>query len=371
MSIANEWELKTRSVRPRSAELKELDKAALKFGREGMGPGQANKVNLDTAFANWKGARPAEYQKIRVHADALDKLIEDKWNRPGQRNLGAGATVAQKRGYVVAADPCPSTPFTSVEIQKMNEAIARSKRACELARDAVIKVVGRSASAPATTPVEQAYVDYFGAFDTARAQRVLANYKTLCQAFANTPQIVDWRQKPQYGSAFAAASRGGVTNGVKVYMGGAFFNGTKVQRTTADQQGNLITSKEDLDNAYDTLTDYTVATFIHEFAHASFWAVDAPPVNKVSSQFANARAAVAQKQGLNVEHGNIAEGYSWKLTPDLSDPNSRDYGLSPDMWVQASTPKADKELAAAAPHVAVRNADNYGQFARIALKSRE
>lgn len=370
MSIANEWELKTRSVRPRSPELKALDTAVLTFVKKGFGAGQSNKVGLDNAFAAWKGARPSEYQKIKAHADALDQLIDKNWNRPGQK-AGIQASSVQERGYTVVPDPCPSTPFNAVEIQKLNEAFARSKRACELARDAVIKFAAQSAAGPMNHPVQQAFVDYFGEFNKARAQKVLKNYKTLCLAFSNTPQVVDWRQKPKYGQAYAAASRGGVTNGVKVYMGGAFFAGTTVDRTAIDNSGNLITSKEDLVAAYDTLTDYTVATFVHEFAHASFWAVDAPPVKKVSTQFANARAAVARSKAENVEHGNIKEGFTWRLTPDLSDPNSHDYGASPNMWVQASTPDADKLLAEAAPHVAVCNADNYGQFARVALKNRE
>lgn len=386
MSIVTEWGIKTRRVGTptrqdpgsgRSAELRALDAAVLQWATGGIGPNRANIVNVDMTFAAWKGARGNEYAVIKSAADELDAEISANWDRRA-RSGSTKASGVKPVGYVLTPDPAvPSVPFKPIELMKMNEAFARAKRACEAGRDAVIKIAAKSSLAGVMKPMEQAYVDYFGDHDRGRARRVLDNFNTLCAAFSNTPEVVDWRQQPQYGRAYAATQRGGVTSGVKVYMGGAFFLGAMVGRNFVPSDGSTHfatgglagATKADLADAYDSLTDFTVATFVHEFAHASFWAVDAPPVNKApSSAFADARAKLATKIGTDATQVGIKAGYIWRLAPNLTNPADNDYGASPNMWVQASTPAADKQLAEAAPDVAVRNADNYGQFARMALK---
>ena len=152
---------------------------------------------------------------------------------------------------------------------------------------------------------------------------MLANYKTLYEAFSSVPVMVDVRNTLYGLTCYAACFRGRKVAGLEVFVGRGFFLAGAVQ------------------DRYDTSSSSTVGTLIHEFAHGSFKAVDAPTVD-----------------------GNS----NWVLQPmHLNDPNHDNYGASPDDAVQASTIDLDKALAAKSPDVALRNADNYCEFALLLL----
>jgi len=179
------------------------------------------------------------------------------------------------------------------EITRINEAMARSKLAVEYARDAMIDLAKQNAIGNVPSAEEQLYLDFFGAFTQARAQKVLANYKILYNAFDGVPVMVDVRNTVLGMQCYAGVQRGRIVAGLEVFVGRAFFLAGAVQ------------------DRYDTSSSSTVGTLIHEFAHGSFNAVDAPPVDG---------------------NGN------WVLQPmHLNDPDHDDYGASPDVWIQAST----------------------------------
>jgi len=188
------------------------------------------------------------------------------------------------------------------EITRINEAVARSKLAVEYARDAMISLAKQNAIGNVPSTEEQLYLDFFGAFTQARAQKVLANYKILYNAFDGVPVMVDVRNTLFGMTCYAACFRGRRVAGLEVFVGRGFFLAGGAQ------------------DRYDTSSSSTVGTLIHEFAHGSFNAVDALPVDAT---------------------GN------WVLTPDhLNDPNHDDYGKSPDDNIQSSTIELDKALAA-------------------------
>ena len=209
------------------------------------------------------------------------------------------------------------------EITRINEAVARSKLAVEYARDAMIDLAKQNAIGNVPSTEEQLYLDFFGAFDKNRAEKVLANYKTLYGEFSLRAGH-GRREEHLVGHAMLrGVQRGRKVAGLEVFVGRGFFLAGGVQ------------------DRYDTSCSSTVGTLIHEFAHGSFKAVDAPPVDG---------------------NGN------WVLQPmHLNDPDHDDYGASPDNAVQASTIELDKALAAKSPDVALRNADSYCEFALLLL----
>ncbi len=118
-----------------------------------------------------------------------------------------------------------------------------------------------------------------------------------------------------------------VTNRVDMVLGRAFFSGAIPKRP---KSGGFNAQQ-----AYSATSDATLGTFVHELAHGTFRAVDAPPVRPNGA---------------------------WVLQPNVT-PGDR-YGASPNNNIQSSTPVLDKRLAEKDPTIAVRNADCYGQFAR-------
>jgi hypothetical protein len=225
-------------------------------------------------------------------------------------------------------------PLTHAETARINESLRRSKAAVELARDTLIKLP-RDPSLWKGTKEENAYTDFFGAFDEVRYQLVLENYRALVLAFDGQPNVVDIRNTTAGGNCYAACVRRNLktkVNGsmalsgrVDIFLGQAFLGGG----------GGALAGR------YESGTDATVGTLIHEFAHGAINAVDAPMVNPA--------------------------GTAWTLTPNLT-VGAADYGISPDPWNnQASTPEDDRNLARFDASVAVRSADNYGQFARAIL----
>lgn len=228
-------------------------------------------------------------------------------------------------------------PLNQSKTARINEAFSRARSAVTIACDALAKLP-RSASAwtaGGRSDDQTSYIDYFGAFDPDRFQQVTENFRILKMAFDRDPNVVDIRDTTSGGNCYAACVRsnlktktGGslaLTGRVDIFLGSAFL----------DDSGTL-------GQKYAKSTDSTVTTLVHEFAHGSFGAVDAPCVN--------------------------GAGTGWTQPPSNLTPGHLDYGLSPDPWNnQASTEQADKALAAYAPDVAVRSADNYGQFARELL----
>ena len=222
---------------------------------------------------------------------------------------------------------------------RINEAFMRTKEAIKMARDVMIKFPRTASGWNVPSPDQTSYVDYFGPFDSARFLRVLDNFRVLALAFEQSPNVIDIRGTVSGGNCYAAcipANLKTTANGslaltgkVNVFLGNSFFN-----------------DAGPLSQKYFKSTDSTLVTLIHEFSHGSWRAVDAPLVNP--------------------------GGTAWTLQPMSMDPNNVNYGSSPDGWTnQSSQEPDDKRLAAFAPDIAARNADNYGQFTRELLMRRK
>jgi hypothetical protein len=217
---------------------------------------------------------------------------------------------------------------------RINEAFARTRDAVKQARDALLRFP-RDGGAWTNTDDQNSYLDYFGAYDGTRFLHVLENFRILALAFDGNPNVIDIRNTASGGACYAACARANLksttsgslalTGRVDIFLGKAFFN-----------------DSGPLSQRYARSTDATVATLVHEFAHGSFKAVDAPKVNP--------------------------GGTAWTARPANLTVGHDDYGISPDPWRnQASTEDEDKALAKFAPAVAIRSADNYGQFTREVL----
>jgi hypothetical protein len=107
------------------------------------------------------------------------------------------------------------------EITRINEATARSKLAVEYARDAMIDLAKQNAIGNAPSTEEQLYLDFFGTFDKNRAEKVLANYKTLYGAFVSVPVMVDVRNTVVGMQCYAGVQRGRKVAGLEVFVGKA------------------------------------------------------------------------------------------------------------------------------------------------------
>jgi len=202
-----------------------------------------------------------------------------------------------------------------------------------MARDALISVNRTKKFNEPVGGLEKIYVNFFGAYDSARFNQVMMNFRALCLAFGNTPKVIDLRNTAYGMTCYAACYRKNLksvsgkgvlslTGKVDMFLGRAFFKG-----------GN-----------YEGSTNATVGTLVHEFAHGTIDAVDAP---------------------------RVTSDLNWELTPkQLANPTHKDYGESPDNSKQSSTVHLDMRLAKKAPAIAIRNADSYGQFcADIVLRN--
>lgn len=338
MSIVTEWEIRTRAAMKRSVQLKALDSSVSTYATQGTGRGDTNALAVWNNLHAWKAAVPAEYLKITAPADELKVAVQTAYNRRAIPVAGVIATNVGPVGYRLYAPgdtsyeqdgdallpPNKRLPsLTPVEIRRLNEAVARVLKAITAARDLMIVIAAKQSLVAPMGPAESLYVDYFGAFDKARAKTVLSNFNTLHKvASGNGPIIFDHRNTDFGEDCYAACKRGNIVANLKIWMGRDFFSEGKAQ----GKVGNV--GEKQL--VYNRTTDATVGTLVHEMSHGSFSAVDAPPVDK---------------------------GGNWKLAPDLNT------WASPDNDVQSSTPELDKRLAAKEPRAAIVNADNYGQFA--------
>lgn len=247
--------------------------------------------------------------------------------RPAQRpalGLNVKPTPIPTEGYYLIDDPQPITPVAipvgplrKAEIVRINEAIARLKRAVDAAVDAVAKSTVNGPS----TPSRVLYSEFFGTITPQRRARVRDNFLLISALLGGTRggavgtlNLVDSRNDQEKFEWFAATYRNSAVGqtSVLVYVGRLFFTGA---------------------NDYNVSSDATIVTMVHELAHACFGASDVP--------------TVASGLALNAQ------------------------GMPPRGAAVANDAAEDRVLAAADPDLAIRNADNYGQFAWLALRASE
>ncbi|WP_369977629.1 hypothetical protein [Xanthomonas bundabergensis] len=343
MGIVSEWELKAR-LQPRSAELKRVDIAVLAWAKQGNGANGANVNAVRIQFDAWKSAQAAEYARLRPAADELNAEVVRQSAVPAAAPAGGAApTQVLPVGWrLVAYDPALHggallpvaqrvAALTTAEIARVNEAVRRARAAVTLARDAVLEAarLKRFAAAPVPPP-ERACLDFFGAYDAARLQKLVENFRALVLAFDGTPDFIDVRNRVQWADTYggcvrrnlvAKSAKGelSLSGKVEMLMGRAFLGG-----------GN-----------YEKSTDDTIATLAHEFAHGALNAVDVPDLDAAGA-FQCARVS--------------------------DDPAHADFGNSREPFAhQSSTEAMDKVLAQFHPAYALVNADNYGQFTKRVL----
>jgi hypothetical protein len=234
--------------------------------------------------------------------------------------LVAVPTPLPTQGYNLIVDPDPVTlaanplPVLSrAEIQRINEAVARTKRAVDLAVAGIAAVQAGTASTQLSL-----YQRFFGTFDINRRKAVRDNFGAIATLLAGqrggvqgTLNVIDARNDAQKMTWFAATVRNSMANStVKMWMGRAFFSG----------RGD-----------YGVSSDATIVTLVHELAHACFGASDVPTV----------------ASGLVL--GNN--------------------GMPPSGALVCNDVRSDEILAQHSPDLAIRNADNYGQYAWEALRA--
>lgn len=302
-------------------------------------PTPASVTNLKLALDAWKACPQYATERTQIGIANVTSLAYIAGQsssvlpgggvtmRPDGYRLYGPADVGYNLDGDVLLPPAQRPPaLTAAQIQIINECMRRCRRAVTLSRDAMIDVAAKTALGPNPTANEQRYVDIFGAFDQARAKTVLKNYKTIASALTD-PKVYDHRHTTFFagkGEGYAATHRGAQTVDVELWLGRDFFlDRARVGRTRQDQH-----------NAFQTATDATVGTIVHEFSHASINSVDVPPVD---------------------DFGN------WKLTPDATT------WESPDNDVQASGREEVRRVAAKEPRAAIVAADCYGQFAAECL----
>jgi hypothetical protein len=339
MTIVTEWEIKTRMT-PRSAELRLLDAAVLTWATSGQGVRNINMTNVSTALGTWRTAQTGEYARIRVPADALQTELTLKGISPGIVGGIAPSQVAPKGWRLVAYDPlvhggsllpvpAQTGALSATEIARINEAIKRATAAVVMARDAILEVARRQDFSPPLRIEEQAYVDFFGAYDATRLQKIVKNFRALAIAFESTPEFLDVRNRTVWSTTYGGCVRRDLVDGtgqqlalrgtVQMLFGRAFL-GT---------------------GSYEKTTDDTIATLVHEFAHGVLNAVDVPDVDN-SGVFQCTRAS------------------------DV--PTDADFGNSTDPFAhQCGTETLDRLLAQFHPAYAAVNADSYGQFTKRLL----
>ncbi|HXW72965.1 MAG TPA: hypothetical protein VEK34_16340 [Methylocella sp.] len=223
-------------------------------------------------------------------------------------------------------------PFTHPEIRRINEAVRRTIAAVDWAIREIISVRVSTTPPLPNSPGER-YWQLFGPCDTPQADRrrqtVLSNFNTL-RTKLDAPRggvlmgicCIDARYYLGEEKTFAWTHRGSAVHQpyINVWIGPLFF-----------RKG--VRGQQDFQTAGAVSSDATVCTLVHEFAHAVFNASDVPQVGSGGTLDAN---------GMPTTPGDVAN--------DLN---------------------SDIALAQATPDLAVLNADNYGQFALLALRANE
>lgn len=339
MAVFESWKIRTFKVKPRSAELKKLDDSVSIVATNGAGVNDGNVLSACNDFQDWKSDRPTEYTTIQSVADELETELLGLFSK-GKSQLSSVVSTPvvpvgwTKQNWNSVAYPWTeetgpldrvNLSFTNAETMRMNEAIRRAKRAAVYARDALIRIAGGKGSAIEN----EAYADFFGAFNQARVEKVLLNFRILTITFERGLNIVDVRNTRYGKTCFAACFRNSlaawetkkgqkatlsVTGAIEMFLGRAFF-----------ASGN-----------YEKTTDDTIDTLVHEFAHGAVNAVDVPPVDAFGA---------------------------WTHARKSDDPAHIDFGETTDNRIQASTKELAKLLAVSKPEYALVNADSYGEFA--------
>jgi len=237
------------------------------------------------------------------------------------------ATDTPQRGWFLVADPDPVTPTANLrpplnrsEINRINEAISRTGQAVDAAIRGLSNM--RAPSGPPDAN-QQLYARFWGAFDSARKTTIQRNFQQLAR-FASgsrggnqgTIAIIDARNDAEKADWFAATTRNSVQNNtVRFWLGRTFFIGT---------------------GDYAVSSDATIVTFVHELSHAVFDALDVPVPGS---------PAVLDANGYPTVSGVIDNSYN------------------------AADVAGDEALARSNPAMALRNADNYGQYAWAQLRA--
>ena len=309
----------------------------------------AAKKNLSIAYEAWKNCPQYNAEKVIIGAAAENGLKSEITGATVVTNVKAtikprGYTlyVPGDTGYKLDGDTLlplaqRAAPLTSSQIQIINEALQRSKLAAELARNAMITVSKKSALGVTKSTNEQLYVDIFGAYDQTRATTVRKNYDSIVSALTN-PVVHDHRSTSFFntvGEGYAATHSGNVTVNVDLWLGRDFF-ADRYHKKFQGRNAKSIDSVKAKTDAYNTATDSTVGTLVHEFAHASINAVDCPEIVKVG--------------GVDRFYTNPNAGYS-----------------SPNNNRQASGEDQVTRLAKLEPRAAIVSADCYGVFAAKVL----
>lgn len=341
------WKSKTSVINAfkQSSELKALTKA---FELYSMRKTPARFESFDKSFKDWQGGGSTTTDKeILTLGLAVTNLAYTIANEsPISSGSSAIKAIGWKRvpwtrqahSWTVPVIPTEKQgDMSSVQILQINEAFRRAISGARIARNALIKLTPSSFTQTTLSFTAQCYVDYFGAYDSARFKIVQKNMGFLFLAFndkAHIPNVIDLRDTVYGQTCYAACFRNdlrgslrgsivALSGHVDMFLGRSFFVGS------VGGKGKV---------SYGSSSDATVTTLVHEFAHGAINAVDAPPVD---------------------------DNNNWQLTPNHeANPGHADYGESPDNSVQASTPVDDKKLAIKSPDIAIRNADSYGQFVK-------
>jgi hypothetical protein len=179
-------------------------------------------------------------------------------------------------------------------------------------------------------PEEQAFADFFGAFDATRLSRIVANFQVLALAFESTPDFTDCRNRTLWSTTYGGCVRRNLA--VKTAQGELTLAGTV----------SMLFGRSFLGaGGYAKTTDDTIATLVHEFSHGSLNTVDVPDVDAVG----NFRCTRQSDDEANANFGNS------------TDPHNH----------QTSTEPMDMVLAKFKPKYAMVNADCYGQFTKRIL----
>jgi hypothetical protein len=246
--------------------------------------------------------------------------------------LGGGADV-QTEGYVIVEDPMGTSLLTvgavaelgAVQIARINEAFRRVRTAVDEAL-----TVLQSANSGASGAL---YRRFFGAYDVGRVRTVTKNFNTMSL-------VLQGKRGGQKGSLFVVDARN-FNNAFKDVYAFTYPNMYRDNGYVAVWIGRAFFGAVGSGQAYyDRSSDATVGTLVHELSHACFGSVDVPPVGS---------GWTLRADGVPID-GTGRPGDANRIAP------------------QVSTETDDEALALASPGDAIKNADNYGQFARLALK---
>ena len=304
---------------------------------------------------------------------------------------GAIDPITKAQGYrfcVVAGATMLATtdaefePLTDGKVVLLNKAIMDVRMALN-ATVRELGTLGPPALGMAKSAALTRYEDFFGTFSSTNRDYAVANYKKIQAVLDGTrPQVTaptslaDKRkafeafQKPTTGPSYASLGRASTlstpptttpaasqpapglwvqdsrndsrpfwrgvfaftnrnaahNNAVVFYVARGFFNGqSNISITKTD---GLHDGRTQLTTAAEVRGDATVVTFVHELAHACFWASDVPTVTAMTS-------------GLVLNSS----------------------GMPPDNDHAIVTIPDCKDLALAYPGLALINAESYGQYA--------